>query len=48
MIPERRKYMFDRTKTGVEDDEAVTLELMLIKYRWGFAEHDPELRDFRP
>ena len=39
-IPEYMKDMFDRASAGVEEDEAVALKLLLIKYRGVFAEHD--------
>ena len=45
-IPEHTKDMFARARAGVGEDEAVALNLLLIKYRGGFAEHDMDLRDF--
>ena len=45
-IPEHMKDMFDRPSAGVGEDEAVTLKLLLIKYRGVFAEHDMDLGGF--
>ena len=45
-IPEHMKDMIDRASTGVGEDEAVALKLLLIKYRVFFSEHDMDLGDF--
>ena len=47
-IPKYMKDMFDRASVGVGEDEAVVIKLLLIKYRWVFAEHDMDLGDFQP
>ena len=45
-IPEHMKDMFDSASAGVGEDEAVTLKLLLKKYRGVFTEHDMDLGDF--
>ena len=47
-IPGHMKDMFDRASAGGGEDEAVALQLLLIKYRGVFAEHDMDLGDFQP
>ena len=45
-VPDHMKDMFDRASAGVGEDEAVALNLLLIKYRGVFAEPDMDLGDF--